>query len=136
MLPIPPQSDLALLTDDQTVGTGDVMKRNNLSETAKRSWKRIVVAVASAIGITAAIISVGVSIGVIHIGDVNIHTSVSQVVNMESETETNQGGTDNVQHATFQLEDLEPCTTYEFQASLDPDFKDAETITFTTKCEE
>ena len=81
-------------------------------------------------------VTIGVSIDEVHIGDKNIHTDVSQVVNTETTAGTNQGGADPVQQVDFQLEDLEPCTTYEFQASLDPDFKDAETITFTTLCEE
>lgn len=108
------------------------MKNNNLSAIAKRFWKQIILAVASAIGITVAVISIGISIDVIHIGDVNIHTTVSQADNRG----TDQPSTSSIQQATIQLEDLEPCTTYEFQASLDPNFKDAETITFTTKCEE
>ena len=111
------------------------MKNNNLSELLKRFWKRIALAVAS-VGITVLAISIAISIDVIHIGDVNIHTTVSQVDNTGNRAETNQPNTNNIEEVTIQLEDLEPCTTYEFQASLDPNFKDAETITFTTKCEE
>ena len=111
------------------------MRNNNVSGMAKRFWKQIVLALASAIGITLVAISIGISIDVIHIGDVNIHTTVSQVDNTGNNAGTNQSNTNYVQQAAIQLEDLEPCTTYEFQASLDPDFKDAETITFTTKCE-
>lgn len=81
-------------------------------------------------------VSIGISIDLVHIGDVNIHTTVSQVDNTGNGERTNQPGFAGINQAIIQLEDLEPCTTHEFQASLNPDFKDAETITFTTKCEE
>ena len=112
------------------------MNNNNLSEISKRFWKQIIVAVATTIGITVAVISIGISIDVVHIGDINIHTGVSPVDNTENKAGTNQPRANIVKQATIQLEDLEPCTIYEFQASLDPNFNDAETIIFTTQCEE
>ena len=111
------------------------MKNHNVSTVARRFWKPIALAVVSA-GITVLAVSIGISIDLVHIGDVNIHTTVSQVDNTGNSERSNQSSSAGIDHAIVQLEDLEPCTTYEFQASLDPDFKDAETITFTTKCEE
>ena len=110
------------------------MKNYNVSTIAKRFWKPIALAVVS-VG-TLLAVTIGISIDFIHIGDVNIHTSVSQVDNTGNGTGPSQPNPASIDQAIIQLEDLEPCTTYEFQASLDPDFNDAETITFTTKCEE
>ena len=112
----------------------DQHRKNSLSEVAKKFWKQIL-GVLAVIGV-AVTITIAISIDFIHIGDVNVHTTISQVDNRETRTGASQSSPDNIQQATIQLEGLEPCTTYEFQASTDPNFKDAETITFTTECEE
>ena len=112
------------------------MKNDALLELLKRFWKPIVFSGASVISITVAHITISISIDFIHIGDVNIHTVISPVQEAESKEGTNPPSHPGAERATIQLEDLEHCTTYEFQASLDPDFKDAKSITFTTLCDE
>ena len=44
--------------------------------------------------------------------------------------------TTNGDSATLEIMDLEPCTNYEVQASLDPYFRDGSFTTFKTLCEQ